>query len=1126
MVTMQAQTDNADWQDVINENDTVNNDTIPTRDEEENIYSPLEQFLPPSPQAAAFARYGEYPVSLATGVPEIKIPLYEIKLGNYTLPISISYHASGIKVDDVASTVGLGWVLNAGGIVSRTVCGAPDLRGTTNDYDYYYRDYSHVQTLFQQAGSTSGTNINILESLVTTPLTYNYDTQSDRYCYNFGQQSGIFRYSHTDDAFYPLNHHPLYIEGVSGTDSYFRIVDTDGIEYIFHEQELAGMVNDENMSEVSSWYLTEIHTPYGNINFTYITSSRDIIIYSASQTTKIGSFIFNNDTSLPYAFGTNVEEAGYRHQVGLTKHLHRQKLLSKITWQGNAVFFTYNNDRSDIGSERLIKMEVKSMNNEVLKTVNFGNTRNYGNSTYNYRMMLDNVSLSDEGTYSFTYKENSFLPNYRTEENKYSTCVSDFWGYSNGNNTTYHIPASVLQNAYNQSEVTFLTGAMVNNMMMYAANRGVNFYYMSLGILTDITYPTGGKTHYDYSANGTGTQRGGLHVSMISSLSENNDTINKKIYSYMDGRATHEPIENLMTYWSYHNYFDATVDHLTTKKYATCISSPLISLNNCGGSPVFFPTIYENVYSGNTLVGRTKYEYSMGRLCDYDGHTSWEIGDYSGLTPPGINDEGSYEPLLLGKVVYDPSNNTAKLLEEYNYESSEVKPYSYGTKLLSVIKSTFVNGTDCGLAPYLVNSNHILFKNLTAHVKTFSLVTKTVFDVQSGVSTTETYTYDPQFRTLQPKTITKTNSDGKGFKTTNTYTFESNQQPYTTMANYYNMVDQIIETRDSCDNTLLKTQKTTYLYQNDWYYPEYIYESLLNNTQTEKLHLSDYDSHGNPRTVIENGSDKTALVWGFKHSWPVAKVSGLGYSDLTGLGLTSTLNNIAQDSVPSRMANYLTTLRNGIGNNGLVTTYNYKPLYGVSAITAESGYTTYYDYGSNGKLSAIRDSRGPLQQFSYQYAHPYSGSNNTTNFVRTTDMLSNSTGKITCQYYDGLGRPIETAKNINGKYVYTLQKYDAKGRVSEDWLPAPNNTTLSYLSSIASISSSFYSDNHAYSVTTYDALDRPTFIQSPGNAWHNASKGISKQYLSNASNSVKRYQASLSNSNIIMNGMYHLMIVT
>lgn len=105
-------------------NDTVTQDSIANRDQTEPFVS-LEQFLPPSPQASALARYGEYPVSLATGVPEISIPLYDIRLGGYTLPVSISYHASGIKVDDVASTVGLGWVLNAGG------CGEPyHLRGT------------------------------------------------------------------------------------------------------------------------------------------------------------------------------------------------------------------------------------------------------------------------------------------------------------------------------------------------------------------------------------------------------------------------------------------------------------------------------------------------------------------------------------------------------------------------------------------------------------------------------------------------------------------------------------------------------------------------------------------------------------------------------------------------------------------------------------------------------------------------------------------------------------------------------------------------------------------------------------------------------------------------------------
>lgn len=88
----------------------------------------LPSVIPPTPQAAALARYGEYPVSHTTGIPDITIPLYEIDLGGYKLPISISYHASGFRPDDVATPVGLGWVLNAGGAVTRTIMGAPTSR--------------------------------------------------------------------------------------------------------------------------------------------------------------------------------------------------------------------------------------------------------------------------------------------------------------------------------------------------------------------------------------------------------------------------------------------------------------------------------------------------------------------------------------------------------------------------------------------------------------------------------------------------------------------------------------------------------------------------------------------------------------------------------------------------------------------------------------------------------------------------------------------------------------------------------------------------------------------------------------------------------------------------------------
>ena len=83
--------------------------------------------IPPTPQAAQFMRYGDIPVGHTTGVPQIEIPIYTISTGLIDIPISISYHASGFKVNDVASPVGLGWVLNANGwMISRSVEGIPD----------------------------------------------------------------------------------------------------------------------------------------------------------------------------------------------------------------------------------------------------------------------------------------------------------------------------------------------------------------------------------------------------------------------------------------------------------------------------------------------------------------------------------------------------------------------------------------------------------------------------------------------------------------------------------------------------------------------------------------------------------------------------------------------------------------------------------------------------------------------------------------------------------------------------------------------------------------------------------------------------------------------------------------
>ena len=84
-----------------------------------------------SPNAAELGKYGKIPVSYFNGLPNISIPLTELKAKNYTLPIYLTYHAGGNKPDQHPGWVGLGWTLHAGGCISRIAHGYRDELGAT-----------------------------------------------------------------------------------------------------------------------------------------------------------------------------------------------------------------------------------------------------------------------------------------------------------------------------------------------------------------------------------------------------------------------------------------------------------------------------------------------------------------------------------------------------------------------------------------------------------------------------------------------------------------------------------------------------------------------------------------------------------------------------------------------------------------------------------------------------------------------------------------------------------------------------------------------------------------------------------------------------------------------------------
>jgi len=264
-----------------------------------------------SPNAANLGLYGDCPVSLYTGTPQISIPLYELNVSGFTLPITLNYHASGVRVDEHPSWVGLGWSLFAGGVITRKVNGIADEyqcsdcvlgNAASKDAGYYFLK-PHYPQFF------NATDWNTTEFLQRTldggdlSILRNYDTEPDEFSFNFLGHSGKFYLDHNKNwvvqsnsplkverlGFYTLppplsttpntlanTHTYNNVAGVYKCFSGFSITDETGTKYIFGQNTNAIEFSTDFFLQVAdvwtanSWYLTQIILPnQESIYFTY-----------------------------------------------------------------------------------------------------------------------------------------------------------------------------------------------------------------------------------------------------------------------------------------------------------------------------------------------------------------------------------------------------------------------------------------------------------------------------------------------------------------------------------------------------------------------------------------------------------------------------------------------------------------------------------------------------------------------------------------------------------------------------------------------------------------------------------------------------------------------------------------
>ncbi|GAA4272781.1 RHS repeat domain-containing protein [Aquimarina gracilis] len=472
--------------------------------------------LPNSPEAAAFAKYGNVPVSMYTGTPSIEVPLYTLQTKEMAVPIRLTYDASGLKVEQLATWVGLGWNLQAGGVVTRNLMGRPDARySATAAYKAHYNSETRA------AMASYGTRVDggpyppgfIRDYFVFLDKYQDdeYDTQPDYYSFSAPGASGTFFIDYTTDLGVSMENpniqiipqfnttHASYSNSNNRLLKGFTVITETGTRYEFTNRETTHHFTTKHINGVegnfkevyaSSWFLSKIVTAVTQeeIEFVYSTAKIWDNPQNGGRTTFRSDFL--NSTS------SQVSCSGQLAISNDSSYQIEQFDLKEIRVNGKKrlLFTTNPTDRLDLAGKKSLK-EINiyddnlKLNKKITLNTTYFNDDLSNPTEFDLRLRLDGLTIEGYAstndvitptsnanaiqTYDFDYNAGS-LPSRLS-------LAQDYWGYYNGESNSTLIPK------YNDGSTLFS-----------GANREPVLSYTQKGVLQKITYPTRGSTSFEY----------------------------------------------------------------------------------------------------------------------------------------------------------------------------------------------------------------------------------------------------------------------------------------------------------------------------------------------------------------------------------------------------------------------------------------------------------------------------------------------------------------------------------------------------------------------------------------------------------------------------------------------------
>lgn len=499
--------------------------------------------IPPSPEAGNLGKYGDFPVGYYTGVPSISLPLYQIKVRDVAVPISLDYHASGIRVNDEASWVGLGWALSAGGVITRTVMGEDDFKNVSGQ-SYFNASAPNCPTValnspadeasflagntffgtgcqvsFKAPNVTPSPTVLNLTSFISLSSSPQIDFQPDQYSFNFLGQSGKFMLDRNKQAIL-VKQEKIRIR-YDEPNGQWIVTTIDGQTYYFGKaEEYKGLESSPGTGAPvkTAWYLTKIVSTQGEeVSFVYQTQAGQ----EMRSEIAIGDVI--NWTT--YNLGDNAAScptAPYGGPSLEPRKLYTIQTLKEINFKFGKVVFEADENRPDVEWGKKLnairifrKLADGSFEATPWREIAFGYDYFVGSNGRPFaptlgtkqtnRLKLLNITQRAPGEQdiktSFAYYEGT-----ENEMPSKVTFARDLWGFYNGKITNNTLPVPT-EPGIGPTLIPSYRGVLlyptphVVNLPRADRSSTENVSDSQRMTLKRIQYPTGGYSEFQYEPN-------------------------------------------------------------------------------------------------------------------------------------------------------------------------------------------------------------------------------------------------------------------------------------------------------------------------------------------------------------------------------------------------------------------------------------------------------------------------------------------------------------------------------------------------------------------------------------------------------------------------------------------------